>query len=296
MKIQLPTERFLWHGMIIMLVCTVMLLSLNGCRKIHKLKEDIKTEINSAFDDDFYSDYGGRDYVRIPLIAPYELLSLENDSLGSKWDLIKRDDICVFGGRVLSPDDYRVMSIGVCDSILYLSCKSTQSNEYKFIIVDTTADEIMELNSIQELSDKLSKHCSDIDFANVDSVYSRLNSDKERCSQKKLKPNIFLIIHRIVSSEKTNGRLEIDSIRVNSSRIKPLKEEQFGDFDSVAYLKYRYPNGNIRREGWVSFSDDPENDFSQEFGEWRYYDNDGNCYRKFWNYKKGDDIINETIR
>ena len=187
-----------------MLVCILLSVSLSGCRKIHKLKADIKTEINSSFDDDFNTDYGGRDYVRIPLIAPYELLSLEKDSLGSKWDLIKRDDICVFGRRVLSPDDYRVMSIGVCDSILYLSCKSTQSNEYKFIIVDTTADEIMELNSIQELSDKLSKHCSDIDFANVDSVYSRLNSYKERCSQKK--PNIFLIIHRIVSSEKTGVR------------------------------------------------------------------------------------------
>ena len=174
MKIQLPTERFLWHGMIIMLVCTVMLLSLNGCRKIHKLKEDIKTEINSAFDDDFNTDYGGRDYVRIPLIAPYELLSLEKDSLGSKWDLVKRDDICVFGGRVLSPDDYRVMSIGICDSILYLSCKSNQSNQYKFLIVDTTTDEIIELNSIQKLSDRLSEFRISIDFTNVDSLHTHL--------------------------------------------------------------------------------------------------------------------------
>lgn len=296
MKNQLPKERFLWHGMIIMLVCSVMLLSLNGCRKIHKLKEDIKTEINSTFADDFYSDYGGRDYVRIPLIAPYELLSLEKDSVGQKWDLVKRNGINTFGGSVLSPEDYRVRYIGTCDSILYLSCKKNQSNQYKYLIVDTTTDEIMELNSIQELSDKLSKHCSDIDFANVDSVYSRLNSYKEGCSQKKLKPNIFLIIDRIVSSEKTNGILEIDSVRFNRSHIKPLKEEQCGGFDSVAYLKYKYPNGNIRREGWVAFSEDPEDDFSQEFGEWKYYDNDGNCYRKFWNYKKGDDIIYETIR
>lgn len=174
MKIQLHKERFLWHGMIIMLVCTVMLLSLSGCRKIHKLKEDIKNEINSAFDDDFYSDYGGRDYVRIPLIAPYELLSLEKDSVGQKWDLVKRNDINTFGGSVLSPDDYRVRHIGTCDSILYLSCKHNQSNQYKFLIVDAATDEIIELNSMQGLSDILSKHCTDIDFANVDSVYSHL--------------------------------------------------------------------------------------------------------------------------
>lgn len=139
-----------------------------------KMKEVIKTEINSSFDDDFNTDYGGRDYVRIPLIAPYELLSLEKDSVGQIWNLVKRNDIYVFGGRVLSPDDYRVTSIGVCDSIFYLSCKSNQSNEYTFMIVDTTTDEIMELNSVQELSDILSKHCTDIDFANVDSVYSHL--------------------------------------------------------------------------------------------------------------------------
>lgn len=174
MKIQLHKERFLWHGMIIMLVCTVMLLSLSGCRKIHKLKEDIKNEINSAFDDDFYSDYGGRDYVRIPLIAPYELLSLEKDSVGQIWNLVKRNDIYVFGGRVLTPDDYRVTGICVCDSIFYTSCKSNQSNEYTFLIVDTTTDEIIELNSIQGLSDRLSEFRISIDFTNVDSLHTHL--------------------------------------------------------------------------------------------------------------------------
>lgn len=140
---------------------TILLpLSLNSCRKVTdnlgKMKEVIKTEINSSFDDDFNTDYGGRDYVRILLIAPYELLSLEKDSFGQKWDLVKRNDICVFGGEVLSPDDYRVTGIGVCDSILYLSCKSNQSNEYKYMIVDAMKDEIIELNSIQKLSDRLS--------------------------------------------------------------------------------------------------------------------------------------------
>lgn len=299
MKKQLSKERLLRHGMIIKLACAVMLLSLNGCRKVNRklsqLKEDIKTEINSTFDDDFYNDYGGRDYVRIPLIAPYELLSLEKDSVGQKWNLVKRNDINTFGGSVLSPDDYRVRGIGTCDSILYLSCKSNQSNEYKFMIVDAINDKIIGMNSIQELSEEL--YNSDIksfDFAGVDNIYSHINSrqyDNEKIleTHRKSTPNILLIIDKIISNEKTNQILEIDSVRFNRSHIKPLKEEQFGGFDSVAYLKYKYPNGNIWCEGWTAFSEDPEDDFSQEFGEWKYFDSDGNCYRKFWNYTKKAD-------
>lgn len=165
-----------------------LLLSLNGCRKVTRklsqLNEDVKTEINSLFDDDFNTDYGGRDYVRIPLIAPYELLSLEKDSLGPKWDLVKRNDIRVFGGRVLSQDDYRVMSIGTYDSILYLSCKHNLSNEHKFMIVDVKKDSVIELNSIQELSEELHKSGIEfLDFASVDSVYSHIysrQSDNEK--------------------------------------------------------------------------------------------------------------------
>ena len=278
-----------------LLVCIILSVSLSGCRKIHKLKDDITTEINSAFDDDFYSDYCGRDYVRIPLISPYELLSLEKDSVGQKWDLVKRNDINTFGGSVLSPDDYRVRCIGLCDSILYLSCKHNQSNEYKFIIVDATNDKIIELNSIQELSEELyNSEIKSFDFAGVDNIYSHIygmkyDNDKILETQRRSIPNILLIIDKIISNEKTNQILEIDSVRFNISHIKPLKEEQCGDFDSVAYLKYKYPNGNIWREGWAAFSGDPEDDFSQEFGKWKYFDSDGNCYHKFWNYTKTAD-------
>ena len=150
---------------------------LSSCSKI---KEKLKSEINDAFDTDFYTDCGGRDYARIPLIAPYELLSLGKDSIGQKWDLVQRNDINAFGGRILSPDDYRVTSIGICDSILYLSCKSYQSNEYKFLIVNTTNDKIIELNSIQELSEELYKWgIKSLDFASVDSIY--YDSDGNCC-------------------------------------------------------------------------------------------------------------------
>ncbi len=51
--------------------------------------------------------------------------------------------------------------------------------------------------------------------------------------------------------------------------------------DSIAYIRYLYKDGSIRCEGWIVFSNDPEDDFSNEFGEWKYYDEEGNCYRKF---------------
>lgn len=61
----------------------------------------------------------------------------------------------------------------------------------------------------------------------------------------------------------------------------------FGGFEFIAYLKYRYPNGNIRSEGRVIFSEDPQDDLSLKYGEWKYYDIHGNCYRRFWIYEEG---------
>lgn len=85
----------------------------------------------------------------------------------------------------------------------------------------------------------------------------------------------------------------IDSISLNQSRICPI-----GDYivqpDSIAYIRYLYKDGNIRCEGWVTYSDDPEDDFSNQFGEWKYYDKEGNCYRKFWNYKESGKLIYDT--
>lgn len=36
--------------------------------------------------------------------------------------------------------------------------------------------------------------------------------------------------------------------------------------------------------------------YDKEFGEWKYYDGKGNCYRKFWNYKKEGKLIYESDR
>lgn len=93
-------------------------------------------------------------------------------------------------------------------------------------------------------------------------------------------------IERIMNFEPGYNSLPIiDSVSDNKLRICP--ESDISQIpDSVAYLRYVYASGKTRQEGWVAYFDDPENDFSNPFGEWRYYDEQGNCYRKFWKYKE----------
>ena len=87
----------------------------------------------------------------------------------------------------------------------------------------------------------------------------------------------------------------IDSISYNHQQICPIGD-YIGVPDSIAYIRYLYKDGSIRSEGWITYSKDPEDDFSNEFGEWKYYDGKGNCYQKFWNYKQNGKLIYETDR
>ena len=48
-------------------------------------------------------------------------------------------------------------------------------------------------------------------------------------------------------------------------------------------------------QGWVAYHISASN-YDKEFGEWKYYDQEGNCYRKFWNYKENGKLIYETDR
>ena len=40
-----------------------------------------------------------------------------------------------------------------------------------------------------------------------------------------------------------------------------------------------YPNGNIKEEGTVLWTEDPNMDDSVEYGEWKYYDENGNLIK-----------------
>lgn len=83
--------------------------------------EKIGEGLNDILSTDFYSDSGGWDYRRVPLIAPYELLStLKHDNI-RVWFCIKRDNLNEFGGPALNTDRLSVEYVGIADSTIYLS-------------------------------------------------------------------------------------------------------------------------------------------------------------------------------
>lgn len=143
-----------------------------------------------------------------------------------------------------------------------------------------------------------------IEYTSVDGVLTQYISENHLWTEE---PNIYYIelpinadtitaINRISSFEKNyNMAPLIDSICYNHSQICPIGD-YVGVPDSIAYVRYLYKDGNIRCEGWITYSEDPEDDFSNEFGEWKYYDEKGNCYQKFWNYKQNGKLVYETYR
>ena len=123
------------------------------------------------------------------------------------------------------------------------------------------------------------------------------NRDKNICLiEMPVNADTIAAINRISKFEQDyNVPPLIDSISINKSRICPIGD-YIGQPDSIAYIRYLYKDGSVRCEGWVAYFDDPEDDFSNQFGEWKYYDQEGNCYHKFWNYKENDRLIYETNR
>lgn len=143
-----------------------------------------------------------------------------------------------------------------------------------------------------------------VEYTSVDGILTQyINTERHWAEE----PNICYIempvnadtiaaINRISNFEQDyNIAPVIDSISYNHSQICPI-DDYVGMPDSIAYIRYLYKNGNTRSEGWITYSDNPENDFSNEFGEWKYYDEEGNCYRRFWNYKQNGKLIYETDR
>lgn len=143
-----------------------------------------------------------------------------------------------------------------------------------------------------------------IEYTSEDSVLTQYISEERRWTEA---PDIYYIelplnvdtiaaINRISSFEQDYAIMPvIDSISYNELRIWPVSDiTQISD--SVAYISYLYKDGSKRCEGWIAYFDDPEDDLSNPFGEWKYYDEQGNCYRKFWNYKENGKLIYEIDR
>lgn len=143
-----------------------------------------------------------------------------------------------------------------------------------------------------------------IEYTSVDGVLTQYISEKHLWTEE---PNIYYIelpinadtiaaINRISTFEKDyNMAPLIDSASYNHPQICPIGD-YIGVPDSIAYIRYLYKDGSTRSEGWITYSENPEDDFSNEFGEWKYYDGEGNCYRKFWNYKQNGKLVDETDR
>lgn len=135
------------------LALTIILASVCACTRVRSkyaaFKERIAETIDDIFSTDFYTSTGGLDYHRVPLIAPYELVSLNK---GEMWYCSKRDNINEFGGPVLQTAKYSVEYAGIADSIIYLSYTEAtdELNEFyttdllkrQYAIIDVSTDSV----------------------------------------------------------------------------------------------------------------------------------------------------------
>ncbi|WP_349069934.1 hypothetical protein [Bacteroides zhangwenhongii] len=164
------------------------LLATCGCTRIKskydEVKERIEEEFDALFQTDFYSDLGGWDYSRVPLIAPYELCStLKYDNI-SVWVCIKRNNLNEFGGPGLDTDRLSVEYAGISDSIIYLSYseafddviiggeRSDAWKSHRFAIIDVPTDSVEWHETEAEWLDALHKrNIANPQCHHVDSMY-----------------------------------------------------------------------------------------------------------------------------
>lgn len=179
-------------GYISVLTFVLLLVTCSCSRlksKYEAVKEQIKDEINDAFRTDFYSDSGGWDYRRVPLIAPYELLStLKHDNI-RVWFCIKRDNLNEFGGPGLNTDRLSVEYVGIADSTIYLSYSEafddiTGGKRYdalispRFAIIDVPTDSIEWHEAKDEWLNALNKrNITNPQLHHVDSLYEDFAND-----------------------------------------------------------------------------------------------------------------------
>lgn len=102
-------------------------------------------------------------------------------------------------------------------------------------------------------------------------------------------------IYSVYYGPKDNMHMEIDSLQKNESIILLLDYDREIKGDSIAYLRI-FSNDTLRMEGWCSYHSGQLPNYLKEYGTWKYYDKEGNCYRKFWNYKQNGKLIYEPDR
>lgn len=102
-------------------------------------------------------------------------------------------------------------------------------------------------------------------------------------------------INKVYYSPRENKQWVFDSLRVNDNITSILDYDGEVTPDSIAYVRC-YSADTLNMEGWTTYRAHSRPYYVKEFGEWKYYDGEGNCYRKFWNYKQNGKLIYETDR
>lgn len=148
--------------------------------------------------------------------------------------------------------------------------------------------------------------CADLDYVleywdDVAKLWQYVSEDKKwydyACWKFEPPINIDTIqgINQVYFSPKENMQWIFDSLRINDNITSILDYDTEVTPDSIAYVRY-YTADTLNMEGWATYRAKSRPHYVKEFGEWKYYDGKGNCYRKFWNYKKEGKLIYETDR
>lgn len=148
--------------------------------------------------------------------------------------------------------------------------------------------------------------CADLDYVleywdDVANLWQYVSEDKKwydyACWEFEPPINIDTIrgINKVYYSPKENMRSTFDSLKINDNVTSILDYDTEKTPDSIAYVRY-YTADTLNMEGWATYRANSRPHYVREFGEWKYYDGKGNCYRKFWNYKKNGKLIYEADR
>ncbi|WP_195628784.1 hypothetical protein [Bacteroides finegoldii] len=181
------------------IILTTIVLSVCSCRrianKVYEIKECILSGIDEIFDNGFYTNPGGWDYIRLPLIAPYQLLSLDNILTERFWVLVIENDVndTDLGTNVVQSARKTVETVGITDSVIYCRYSKELSPDYndlaiekfelameRFIIVDTRCDSVMLIEEEDEFRNAL-EHLGVHEpvMYQVDSVYNDFLKNKK---------------------------------------------------------------------------------------------------------------------
>ncbi|MFT6717070.1 MAG: hypothetical protein ACJA0Q_001721 [Saprospiraceae bacterium] len=104
------------------IILAVLVITISSCGLRNR---DVKKEQQ----DEFYSVFGGWDWVRVPLIKPYELKNNSPKIDGSSWGLKLK--------TVKWHSTYNVKKVSVEDSVIFVKCGSIGPNDNDKTIIGT---------------------------------------------------------------------------------------------------------------------------------------------------------------